>query len=538
MFKSRIGFNVVAVMIIGSILMLGLQNSQADHNTIHANISALSMNGFTPFFAQFTVSMGPSSSAGCLEDRYVVDWGDGSNPFVGTSAGPSNLAHLYLNPGVYTATIEYSTQVDHGDGRTLDCRISTIFDSVDVTATDQVEIPEEENTDPFLFVFEPTIFELFEKLEDLRGKALGAQAIAANLSTAEASIVDSLIGSVDKLLMEGETLVEDIVLAIEPLTFDEQLVGSVLLTHLNNILDIMDGEGMVRSRLGQARFDLNARFFDSLIDELDLIVLTVKDGDFNWEHFESVVPFGLAYKCDGSLVTISGAFSQFVNDGMIMGTNSDDIIAGSIGPDVIEALGGDDVICAGDGADIVMGGGGADIIYAGAGFDEIYGGPQNDTIYGDSGNGRLYGESGNDIIFGSIHGIRIYGGPGNDLLEGHNQRDFIYGEDGDDVIDGLAGNDVLDGGDDDDILNGGDGLDYMFGGIGDDQLNGGNGDDTLIGDAGNDMINGGPESDHLFGMDGDDQLLGGDFFPGENDFCDGGAGEDSANFCVNLVNIP
>jgi hypothetical protein len=536
----RLRITLVALMLSLSMLLFTLQELQADHITINASISALTTTGFTPFLAQFTVSVGPSSSAGCLADKYTVNWGDGSSPFTqGTSNGPNNLAHLYTVDGTYEVTLEYSMEGDHGDGRgTLDCKKSNIFSSVTVMANDEVEIPNDEEL--FQFDFEGTIFDLYEKLEELRGRLAGAQSLSTRLSMSEPESLDSIMSALDGLLVEAELLVQEISMQIEPLLFLEELAGTVLLTHLGNIKLMLDdpAEG-AREKLGQARFNLAARLFDDLTREIDLIVITVKDGDFNWMEFESVVPFALAYKCNGSFVTISGAFSNIADKGMIMGTNLADVIAGSPLRNEINALGGDDIICAGAGDDLVMGGLGNDTIFGGDGIDELRGEAGNDIIFGQSGSDMLWGGPGDDELDGGDGSDELHGEGQDDVLYGGPSGDFLFGEDGSDSISGGAGLDYIDGGTGIDFLDGGEGSDVLIGGANDDIIKGGIGSDTLMGDAGNDTLEGEGNSDTLFGGPGNDILKGqNEGGPLENDFCDGGTGTDIATLCLNQVNIP
>lgn len=94
----------------------------------------------------------------------------------------------------------------------------------------------------------------------------------------------------------------------------------------------------------------------------------------------------------------------------------------------------------------------------------------------------------------------ILGKPGDDP--------DLQGTPGPDVIHGLGGNDIIRGGSGGDIICGGDG------------------NDTIYGQGGN---------DRLYGERGSDRLIGG---AGVADYCNGGAGADTATSCETTVNIP
>ncbi|GBD51499.1 hypothetical protein BGM30_05920 [Microcystis aeruginosa NIES-298] len=249
------------------------------------------------------------------------------------------------------------------------------------------------------------------------------------------------------------------------------------------------------------------------------------------------------------------------------GGDGDDLISGGAGDDGDDydwqnnfgLYGGDgnDTLNGEAGNDELYGGNGNDILNGGSEDDYLDGGAGSDTIDGGSGNDRLYLDysaqitpititytdtqvvtSGVGDTFKAIEGINllsgsgadnlnfiasslnsnIQGGGGNDFIALGSGNDFLYGQDGNDTLNAGGGRDRLEGGDGDDLISGGagdDGDDYdwqnNFG------LYGGDGNDTLNGEAGN---------DELYGGNNNDTLQGTNNGIGEQDYLQGGTGND------------
>jgi VCBS repeat-containing protein len=193
---------------------------------------------------------------------------------------------------------------------------------------------------------------------------------------------------------------------------------------------------------------------------------------------------------------------------------------------VIEGNDGDNELAGLEGADEIDGRAGEDLIDGGTDDDILYGG--DDAVYWeqwayayysysdseDEGYDEGYGEGyGNPIL--APNADTIFGGEGFDLIDGGSGDDYLYGDEGDDAIyggdDGLYVESSWGGGE---------------GGYGGLFL--GN-DDYIEGGAGNDDIDGGAGNDELYGGDGEDILFGGYDGPlntTNDDYLDGGAGID------------
>lgn len=184
------------------------------------------------------------------------------------------------------------------------------------------------------------------------------------------------------------------------------------------------------------------------------------------------------------------------------------------------------------------------------GNDSITGTADKDEIDGRDGNDTLSGLGAKDVIEGGDGDDQLSGGDGNDKLKGQNGNDTLEGDAGNDVLKGGKGDDLLEGGADDDRLEGSKGEDILLGGSGDDDLFG----DKIIGGSGgmdgaalwngsggsgagsgsggtdgnNDYLDGGTGNDFVFGFGGDDLAAYG---VGENsgaiDHYAGGAGVDA-----------
>lgn len=197
------------------------------------------------------------------------------------------------------------------------------------------------------------------------------------------------------------------------------------------------------------------------------------------------------------------------------GSEEDDDVFGSVvppgSPDVgVVASGdsGDEAITGTERADQINGYAGDDTIDGGDGDDDLHGWDGDDFVGGGRGADTLHGQAGDDAL---------RGGAGNDSLFGHSDNDVLAGGAGADVLHGGAGDDLLWGDEGDDALHGGLDADTLVGGLGQDTLFGGWGDDLLDGrelDA--------AEQDYLNGGSGDDYIVAGGL-----DIVTAGAGADS-----------
>lgn len=291
--------------------------------------------------------------------------------------------------------------------------------------------------------------------------------------------------------------------------------------------------------------------------------------EVNWEGF--VEEFKGVTKI---YVRNAGKRNDYID---LRGTKSPVDIRLGDGNDTVYLGQGGGTVDAGDGDDLIIGGGAGLVIRGGGGRDTItvygeaivYGDEGADDITGSDGPDTIYGGGGNDIIRSGLGNDIIDGGTGNDIIDAGLGDDWVKGGDGADEIRGGDGNDLLEGGNGDDLLLGGSGNDVLIGGNGDDQLFGHSGIDLLVGStvelwsptvlpntvqmaqngldvagigfdddpsqSDDDTLIGGGSYDFLFGGRGDDFLFGGNLFTtgesevieeDDNDFLDGGVGND------------
>jgi Ca2+-binding RTX toxin-like protein len=258
---------------------------------------------------------------------------------------------------------------------------------------------------------------------------------------------------------------------------------------------------------------------------------------------------------NGSIINGGGG-----NDSIISGIGWHDILDGSDGNDTLNGNDGQDRLVGGDGDDVLLGGAGNDqdsfivgisLYYAG-----IYGGNGNDSLDGGSGDDYLDPGEGNDTInggsgidsmllnygsqtapititytnstngtssvgdsFQSIEIINLTSGSGNDVLN----LSALSGDGS--IINGSSGNDSIISGVSRDILDGSDGNDTLNGNDGQDRLVGGDGDDVLLGGAGNEQAQYGFDGG-IYGGSGNDTLQGTTSGTGEQDYLQGGTGND------------
>jgi Ca2+-binding RTX toxin-like protein len=142
----------------------------------------------------------------------------------------------------------------------------------------------------------------------------------------------------------------------------------------------------------------------------------------------------------------------------------------------------------------VLGGSGDDTLWGSTGNNSLLGNAGNDTLIGDEGSDFLDGGSG----FDQAHYYYVSNGITADLASG-----TVTGGDSDNLVsvEGIYGssyNDTLIGDSADNSFNGGSGHDSLVGGAGNDTLNGSGGNDTFSVGAGTDIVSGGSGSrDHL-----------------------------------------
>ncbi|ELP52440.1 hemolysin-type calcium-binding repeat family protein [Microcystis aeruginosa TAIHU98] len=236
------------------------------------------------------------------------------------------------------------------------------------------------------------------------------------------------------------------------------------------------------------------------------------------------------------------------NDGDYYDWQNDFGLYGGDGNDTLNGEAGNDELYGGNGNDILNGGSEDDYLDGGAGSDTIDGGSGNDRLYLDysvqitpititytdtqvvtSGVGDTFkaiegvnflSGSGADILnfIATSLNSNIQGGGGNDFIALGSGNDSLYGQDGNDTLNSGGGQDRLEGGDGDDLLSGGAGNDGdYYDWQNDFGLYGGDGNDTLNGEAGN---------DELYGGNNNDTLQGTNNGIGEQDYLEGGTGND------------
>ncbi|WOB69063.1 Calx-beta domain-containing protein [Microcystis aeruginosa] len=180
----------------------------------------------------------------------------------------------------------------------------------------------------------------------------------------------------------------------------------------------------------------------------------------------------------------------------------------------------------------------------------LKGGEGNDVLTGGSGNDELNGQVGNDNLSGGSGDDQLYGGEGNDTLNGGTGNDnfgnWFYGREyieQDQYIGGIGTDRLTFGSGDLGIsltytdINAGtfstggtikevEELDFQ-GGIGNDNINASATTYVILkGGEGNDVLTGGSGNDDLYGQVGNDTLQGTNNGIGEQDYLEGGTGND------------
>ncbi|MBD2601468.1 Calx-beta domain-containing protein [Microcystis viridis] len=215
-----------------------------------------------------------------------------------------------------------------------------------------------------------------------------------------------------------------------------------------------------------------------------------------------------------------------------------------------------------------------DVIFGGTASEDwsnLSGGSGNDTISGNAGNDRIYGEDGNDVLNGGADNDQLYGGNGNDAVNGDTGDDYFTNDAGNDTINGGSGFDRYEanysnassgltmtydtatgsgtitvgtetdtftsiesfdgfkGTEYNDVIFGGTASEdwsNLSGGSGNDTISGNAGNDRIYGEDGNDVLNGGADNDQLYGQNNNDTLQGTNNGIGEQDYLEGGTGND------------
>jgi Ca2+-binding RTX toxin-like protein len=288
----------------------------------------------------------------------------------------------------------------------------------------------------------------------------------------------------------------------------------------------------------------------------------------DWLHYPSSstgITVDLGY---GEAYGIETESDTLVNVEHVLGGSGDDTLWGSSDDNSLLGGGGNDTIDGGDGNDTLIGGAGFDIAYyssvsgpitvdlangtaTGAvgndtlsGIEAVHGGSYNDTLLGDAGANSLNGGYGNDYLDGGSGDDTLSGGSGNDTLIASFGNDTVSGGGGskdlldfsgatsgvtfdlgdtsaqtvgggfDTITQQFSDIENLKGSDHDDSLSGsilaGNDDNFIDGGDGNDVISAGNGTNTLHGGDGNDIISGGANSDTIDGGAGNDSLFGGD----------------------------
>lgn len=101
---------IIAVLFVGVISLFYGGEVFANHDTAAVNIiSAVPNSGFLPLNVVFTSSGMPTSDALCAPETYSWDFGDFGPPGAG-----ANVNHVYVTPGIFTATVTYTMEDNHG----------------------------------------------------------------------------------------------------------------------------------------------------------------------------------------------------------------------------------------------------------------------------------------------------------------------------------------------------------------------------------------------------------------------------------------
>ncbi len=219
---------------------------------------------------------------------------------------------------------------------------------------------------------------------------------------------------------------------------------------------------------------------------------------------------------DQTTIIVNGEIIE-VEQANFTGTNGNDNITGTSASDNIFGL---------DGNDTLSGLGGSDNIYGGNGNDSLDGGDGNDYFTSDAGNDTINGGSGSDRYNANYSnassGLNMTydTATGSGTITVGTETDTFTSIESFNGFKGTEYNDVIFGG------TAGENSNDLSGGSGNDTISGNAGDDDINGEDGNDVLNGGADNDGLYGGSGNDTLQGTNGGTGEQDYLQGGTGND------------
>ena len=149
--RLKIKKNIYLMALIVGVLMMALfthgeLTSQAAMMPT-ANLVATPTSGTAPLQVSFTLTVGPDSDSECNTSSYKLEFGEGSSIASG-QAGTYVFGKIYGTPGVYTAVLTYTIEVNQGSGSVVDCQ--------EQTTTDSVQIRVDRALDPINLVFNVT----------------------------------------------------------------------------------------------------------------------------------------------------------------------------------------------------------------------------------------------------------------------------------------------------------------------------------------------------------------------------------------------
>jgi trimeric autotransporter adhesin len=314
---------------------------------------------------------------------------------------------------------------------------------------------------------------------------------------------DSVISTIDKVVLGADVAVSDVVLSRSGDALQLSILGSP-------------------NKLTISNYFVNDCQTTAVVEQI---------------IFSNGTVWGVDYVKGRALASTEG------ND-YLAGNETDNVIDGGAGDDYISGAGGNDVLSGGNQDDWLYGGSGDDVIEGGGGNDILVGGEGADTyIFARSTNGDVIRNDDNDLLGVNADRILIAQGISPDQItlrreDDHlvvwingaldritvrsyfaldattsNAVEYIDFADGtrwgieevknlvrvptsdEDRLYGYSGNDYINSGDGDDLIEGRAGADMLIGGNGDDIIYGQVGDDIIDGGSGNDFIHGGQGGD-------------------------------------------
>lgn len=244
------------------------------------------------------------------------------------------------------------------------------------------------------------------------------------------------------------------------ITFDKSLktltIKNVKASDLTEDKFILNNAPTINGKIPNQKILINKDFslnFDSLFNDIDGDILSYSANflddsplpswinfDANTLNFSGRGDVAGDYNIKLNAIDKYGAktsanFKLIIDDGTIIGTNSNDILDAENVGFVINGGEGDDKITGNNSGNNLIGGDDNDTIFAGLGSDIINGGNGNDRIFTGAGNDVVYAGSGNDEINITGSGDKtISGGDNSDLYK-------IYSFDGDITINDFNIND-------------------------------------------------------------------------------------------------